>query len=216
MSDPPRTLAAMAQLELDLPQWGGKRRGAGRKRRETLRRVPHRKRKHFRWKPLHVTIRMRREVWSLRTRRSFRALKRAFAKGCERFGFRLVHFSVQWNHLHLVVEAPDQVQLARAMKGLGVRIARAFNKTMRRRGQVIAHRYYARILKTPPEVQFAILYLLHNRTHHAAREGWFLPAHYLDPLTSEATRGHDPPLTAPPRLWLLRLDWRRTGDGGRG
>lgn len=105
----------------------------------------------------------------------------------------------------MIVEAPDEVQLGRAMKGLGVRIARALNKTMSRKGQVIAHRYYARILNTPPEVYSAILYVLRNRAHHAAREGWSLPAHYQDALTSEGTRDHDPPLVAPPRVWLLRL-----------
>jgi REP element-mobilizing transposase RayT len=207
MSDPFGTVARMGQLDLNLPQWGGRRRGAGRKRKEPLRRVPHRKRRRFRWKPLHVTIRMRREVWSLRTRRCFRAMKYAFARGCKRFGYRLIHFSVQRNHVHLVVEAPDEIQLGRAMKGLGVRIARALNKAMRRKGQVVAHRYYARILKTPPEANFAILYVLHNRAHHIAREGWPLPPEYEDALTSEGTRGHDPPLVASPRLWLLRVSW---------
>jgi len=56
-----------------------------------------------------------------------RALKRAFEGGCERFGYRLVHFSVQGNHIHLIVEAPDAVSLGRAMKGLEVRMARALN-----------------------------------------------------------------------------------------
>ena len=143
----------------------------------------------------------------MRSHRCFRALKRAFARGCERFGFRLIHFSVQGNHIHLIVEAPDEVQLGRAMKGLGVRIARVMNRAMARKGQVIAHRYYARILRTPPEVNFAILYVLHNRAHHIAREGWPLPPRYEDPLTSEGTRGHDPPLVASPRLWLLRVSW---------
>jgi REP element-mobilizing transposase RayT len=60
--------------------------------------------------------RKRPEVWNLRTHRCFRALQRAFARGCERFGFRLIHFSVQRNHVHCIVEAPDAVALGRAMK----------------------------------------------------------------------------------------------------
>jgi REP-associated tyrosine transposase len=175
MSDPPDTVRIMKQLNLDLRTWGGKRRGAGRKRINPRRCVPHRPRPRFRWKPLHVTIRVRREVWNLRTHRCFRALKRSFAKGCARFGFRLVHFSVQGNHLHLVVEAPDHVQLGRAMKGLEVRMARALNKVMRRKGQVFADRYHARLLHWPREVRFAIDYVLHNRALHALREGWPSP-----------------------------------------
>jgi REP element-mobilizing transposase RayT len=204
MSDPFATICDMKQLDLALPSWGGKRRGAGRKRRQERRGVPHRQRPRFKWKPLHVTVRVRREIWNLRTHRCFRALERAFIKGCNRFGFRLVHFSVQGNHLHLVVEAPDHLQLARAMKGLEVRMARALNKVMRRRGQVFPDRYHAHLLRSPREVRFAVAYVLGNRAHHAAREGRPLPNGYLDPLTSQGTRGHDPPLAVEPRLWLLR------------
>jgi len=63
--------------------------------------------------------------------------------GCQRFGYRLIEFSVQGNHIHLVVEAPDVVALGRAMKGLEVRMARALNKVMKRKGPVFADRYHA-------------------------------------------------------------------------
>ena len=89
-----------AQQELPFRQWGGARRGAGRKRKSARPNVPHRVRGKFRNGALHVTVRIRREVWNLRTHRCFRALRYALARGCERFGFRLVHFSVQGNHMH--------------------------------------------------------------------------------------------------------------------
>ncbi len=204
MSGPFGSIRNMKQLDLGLRTWGGKRRGAGRKLVHDRRSVPHRRRPRFRWKPLHVTVRVRREIWNLRTHRCFRALKRAFSKGCDRFGFRLVHFSVQGNHLHLIVEAPDHLQLGRAMKGLEVRMARALNKVIRRKGQVFAGRYHAHIPRWPREVRLAIGYVLNNRALHAAREQTPLPERYVDPLTSESTRGHDPPLVADARLWLLR------------
>ena len=131
------------QQELPLPRWGGARKGAGRKRKSPRKNVPHRKRRKFRRGTLHVTVRMRREVWNLRTHRCFRALERSFARGCERFGFRLIDFSVQGNHIHMIVEAPDVVALCRAIKGLAVRMARALNKVMSRRGPVFADRYHA-------------------------------------------------------------------------
>ena len=68
---------------------------------------------------MHVTLPLRREVWNLRTHRCFGALQQAFERGCQRFGY-LIEFSVQGNHIHLVVEAPDVVALGRAMKGLEV------------------------------------------------------------------------------------------------
>ena len=109
MSDPFSTIAQMKvdQQELPFRQWGGARKGSGRKRRSARPNVPHRLRQGFRKAALHVTLRMRREVWNLRTHRCLRALRSAFAHGCERFGFRLVEFSVQRNHVHCIVEAPD-------------------------------------------------------------------------------------------------------------
>ena len=128
MSDPCFTISRMKvdQQELPFRQWGGARKGAGRKRQSARPNVPHRRRQDFRKGAFHVTLRMRREVWNLRTHRCFRALRSAFAHGCERFGFRLVEFSVQRNHVHYVhciVEAPEAETLGRAMKGLEVRMA---------------------------------------------------------------------------------------------
>ena len=108
-SDPFSNIAQVKvdQQELPFRQWGGARKGSGRKRRSARPNVPHRLRQGFRKAALHVTLRMRREVWNLRTHRCLRALRSAFAHGCERFGFRLVEFSVQRNHVHCIVEAPD-------------------------------------------------------------------------------------------------------------
>jgi len=141
----------MKKLQQELPfrRWGGARRGAGRKRISARQNVPHRLRRRFRKGALHVTVRIRREVWNLRTHRCFRALRRAFERGCQRFGFRLVHFSVQGNHAHFIVETPDAQALGRAMKGLEVRMARALNKVMGRKGPVFADRYHAHLLASP-------------------------------------------------------------------
>src|SRR3954453_12222828 len=70
--------------------------------------------------PVHVTLRVRKDVWSLRTRRVFPAIARAFYAGNTRFGLRLTHFNVLGNHLHLICEAPDELALARGLQGLEV------------------------------------------------------------------------------------------------
>lgn len=143
----------------------------------------------------------------MRTHRCFRALKRAFIRGCRRFGFRLIHFSVQRNHAHLIVEAPDARALGRAMKGLEVRMARALNKVMRRRGPVFADRYHAHLLESPREAGNAVQYVIHNWCVHAAREGRPVPQ-AIDPLSSEAWREHWPPLVADAEWWMLRVGAR--------
>src|SRR6185436_9031369 len=120
---------------------------------------------------------------------------------CQRFGYRLIEFSVQGNHIHLVVEAPDVVALGRAMKGLEVRMARALNKVMKRKGPVFADRYHAHLLRSPREAARAIRYVLENRVVHAIRAGEPVPSG-VDPFCSTTWRGHDPPLVAEP-WWAL-------------
>jgi len=202
------------QQELPLRKWGGARRGAGRKRQSARRNVPHRPREEFRKGALHITLPLRREVWNLRTHRCFRALQRAFAMGCQRFGYRLIEFSVQGNHIHNVVEAPDVVALGRAMKGLEVRMARALNKVMKRKGPVFADRYHAHLLRSPREAARAIRYVLENRVVHAIRKGDPVPSG-IDPFCSITWRGHYPPLVAEPWWWMLRVGARRAMDRER-
>src|SRR5215475_1994312 len=168
----------MRQASFRFRTWGGKRRGAGRKLMRERAGVVHRRRPVLKPRfPVHVTWRMRKDVWNLRTHRCFKALARAFWGGANRFGFRLVHYSVQGNHLHLLVEAQSERSLSRGMNGLGVRIARGLNRVMRRRGKVLEERYHGHILKTPTEVRRARAYLLQNAERHFGCRG-------PDPYTS--------------------------------
>src|SRR3954451_8426116 len=97
----PRRKRKMVQLEL--PTWGGRRKGAGRPKVKGV--VLHRRRQPHKSRfPLHITLKIRREVGSLRTDRRFARIQRAFRYGKDRFGMRLVEFSVQGNHIHLIVE----------------------------------------------------------------------------------------------------------------
>jgi hypothetical protein len=93
-------------------------------------------------------------------------VQKALAHGQQRFGFRLVHYSVQSNHLHLIAETEDTRSLARGLQGLCVRIARAINHQLSRTGRVFADRYHARALRTPRAVRFALRYVLLNARKH--------------------------------------------------
>jgi hypothetical protein len=151
----------------------------------------------------------------------------AFRAARQRLGARLVQYSIQSNHLHLIVEAEGRLALSRAMQGLAVRLARRLNAQMGRRGRVFADRFHARALRTPLEVRRALLYVLHNHRHHASYHR--APNHRagadLDPLSSAALFDgfsdckrappiRDPPV-AEPSTWLLRIGWRRHGLLGR-
>src|SRR6267378_2228486 len=135
------------QMHWKLPTGGGRRKRKRRRKEERrLAKVPHRKRPALSsLHPVHATWRVLPHVWNLRSRRCFSRIAKSFSHGRDRFGFRIVHLSVQGNHLHLVVEADDERALARGMQGLGVRIAKTLNRLMARKGAVFADHYHARI-----------------------------------------------------------------------
>lgn len=223
------------QLPLALrsaPTWGGKRKGAGRKP-GPHHGLPHVPREEFAQPlPAHVTLRLRPGLLSLRTVKLVHEIERTFQLGCERSSFRLVHYSLQGNHAHLIVEARDRDALGRGMKSIAARLARAVNRVMERSGPVLADRYHARLLSTPTEVRRALRYVLLNARRHAAmrvRGAVRAMGALLDPASSArwfdgwtrtapgAEGSHAPappterPAVARARTWLLTAGWRRLG-----
>jgi hypothetical protein len=146
----------------------------------------------------------------------FAVVERAIARASLREGFRLVHYSVQSNHLHLIVEAEDGAALSSGIKGFEIRIAHGVNKLLRRRGPVFADRYHARPLKTPRETRHAIAYVVMNGAHHRHTPG-------VDPFSSarcfDIWRSHSMVTLVPrhkvsvawPETWLLDRGWMRHG-----
>ena len=158
--------------------------------------------------PVHVSMRLRNGVGNLREYQRSCIIEGAFHDAKRRHGMRVVHYSIQGNHLHLVVEADDRKTLARGMQALASTIARRLNRLVRRRGAVFVDRYFAHILKTPREVARAVRYVLSNLLHHL---GLDYASDFYDPYSS-AWFGHEPGDEAPiqpPRTWLLRVGWRR-------
>ena len=150
---------------------------------------------------MHVTLRMAPHVYNLRAQRAYRVVEKALRAGASRFGVGLVQYSVQGNHIHLIVEARRRVALARSIQGLSIRIARAMNRVMRMKGRVFADRFHARPLRTPTEVKRAIEYVRHNHRRHVDSDGQRFPATWLDPCHAQGV--------TPARTWLLAVGWQR-------
>ena len=202
---------------------GGARAGAGRKP-GPVRRVPHRARPvHRTYHPVHVTLRARGGLPSFREQVLVRALTAALAavKKSPATGasFRVVHFSIQTNHVHLMVEAHDTSFLSRGMLGLAVRLARALNRELDVTGRVWRERYHARPLRTPREVRNAIVYVLMNAKKHGSRIAGLDPcssARWFAGIRRESGRAErDEPRSPSPvseaRTWLGRIGWRKYG-----
>ena len=200
-------MARAEQQELRFPNThGGRRRGAGRppgSRRSE--RIAHTKRPRVSpHKPHHVTVRVTRPTWNLRSQRCFRPVVRALELAQQRAGFRVVHFSVQHNHVHLIVEADDRRSMSNGLRALLARVARGLNRVMNARGARFDDRYHEHILGSPPEALRAIRYVLGNRAEHLRR--WGQSANSTDEFASTAHA-----LTRKPRSWLLREGWTRAG-----
>jgi REP-associated tyrosine transposase len=206
-----RRPAKGAQLELPAKGRGGRRPGAGRPRSRRSG-VPHLRRPRFRNLPVHITLKVRDEIGSLRTEKRFLRIQRALFAACDRLGMRILQFSVQGNHLHLVVEAVHHQALAKAMQGLAIRLAKGINRLSRRRGAVFADRYHAHLLKTPAEVRNAVHYVLHNRRKHRREQGRWTHPWELDEFSSASGQacwyvsdgGEAAMIVVEPRTWLAR------------
>ena len=184
---------------------GGKHRGAGRRVAPGKRAgVSHKAREKFA-KPtaVHATVRMKWGVWNLRARRCRSLIEGALLALRRRGGFRVIEFSIQGNHIHLVVEADDSVALSRGMQSLCIRLARSLNRLMKRTGKVFDDHFHSRTLNNPSAVANAIGYVLTNQEHHFSLQG-------LDPCSSFALEENRRAELLPrPVTWLLRGGWRR-------
>jgi REP element-mobilizing transposase RayT len=153
---------------------------------------------------------------SLRGHRAFAVVSKSFAGVRERDGFRLVHFSVQSNHVHLICEARDRRELSRGMQSLAIRIVKNLNRLWERAGKLFADRYHDHILRSPREVRHALAYVMNN----AAKHGVLSKRGEPDPCSSGRwfTGWSDRPdeLATPSplaraRTWLLSIGWLRCG-----
>jgi len=181
---------------------------------------------------------MRSKLRSLRTQFVFPTLRKALAEATRsREDFRITQFSVQGDHVHLLVEADSKQALSRGMQGLAIRIARRVNRLISRSGKLWADRFFSRALTSPRAVRNALAYVLNNFKKHrasgAARIDPYSSAPYFDgfrelrgkspanlprslrlPLTP---RGVSPPLFAEDvpvfeaRTWLAAAGWRKAG-----
>jgi REP element-mobilizing transposase RayT len=207
-------------LPLRATGWGGRRPGAGRKPGPDPR-IQHRSRETFAARfPCHVTVRVRGDVPSLRTVRLVHEVERSLAGIRARGDFRVVHYSLQSNHGHFIVEAAGRDALGRGMKSVGARLARAVNRIFDRQGPVLEDRYHVRVLRTPLQVRRTLAYVLLNARRHSF--GVRRRSAALDPASSarwfdgwkRGGRRRDAevrPCVARARSWLLDVGWRRHG-----
>jgi putative transposase len=193
--------------------WGGARKGAGRKPRGRPS-VPHVTRPKIDPRcPVQVTIRATPGLPSLRSARVFGAVRRAIARASvDRF--RVIHFSIQQDHGHFIVEGDEARRARGGVHGLAIRLALAINRALGRKGKVVGDRYHARPLTTPRQMRASMVYVLLNFRKHLRAPASVDPRssgpHFSGwqhaPLATDVA-----PATALPATWMARVGWRRAG-----
>jgi len=141
-------------------------------------------------------------------------------RGAQKPTFRIVHYSIQTNHMHLIVEADDRDSLACGMKGLGCRLARNLNKLWKRRGRVFPERFYDSVLRSPRQVHNALKYVLNNRLKYGGHTKFAGNAPQPDRYSSgryfdgwlDAPTDFAPDLNGAPIVaacWKIKHGWKR-------
>jgi len=208
----------LQQREFGFTNWGGKRRRAGRKPKGERAGMSHAKRPKLHARhPVLLTLKLRAGLRTLRTDDAHAAIQRAFSASSERGEVRVIEYSVQSNHLHLIAEAADERALARGMISVTVRIARALNRLWKRAGRVFVDRYHARILTTPRAVRIALIYCINNARKHGSWLAKMPDVFSSGPCFDGWRRNAREPADSSSRwlgrarTWLLSKAWRRHG-----
>jgi putative transposase len=97
-------------------------------------------------------------------------------------------------------EVPDNAALTRGMQGLCIRLAKALNTLLERRGPIFADHYHSHLLLTPTEVARALAYVRTNAEKHYGERG-------VDYFSSDHAGWKE--LLADACSWLLTDGWRR-------
>lgn len=96
----------------------------------------------------------------IRNKTTFRLLKRAILNG-RKAGLRIIHFSFQKNHVHLIIEADSNRVLTKGMRSVTVTMAKGL-----KRGKIQTQRYHLHVLKSLRETRNAVHYVLFNEQKH--------------------------------------------------
>ncbi len=205
------------QLKFEIKQHGGRRAGAGRKKRLKHELTHSSRPKIVKLTPLHINIKLVSGLPTLRRPVFLKEFARA-AQRARKFGFNIQQFAIEANHIHLIAEVENNDQLERGMTSLKTSIAWIIRKLMGHAGRVFLSRYHLHEIKTPTEMRNALRYVLFNHAKHTGQPPFadaFSSVLFCEELAANVARQTPRWLAyiriaiARPRTWLQRAGWKR-------
>jgi REP element-mobilizing transposase RayT len=173
--------------------------------------------------PVHVTLRVHEDVGRLRRREIYAAVREALFTVLPNESCRIVHLSIQGNHIHLLVEAENRMALARGMQAFQISAAKKINAAVakagswwerrhggakRRKGSVFPDRYHAEIITSPRQARHALSYVLNNWRKHREDRAAFARGWKIDPFSTAWAFEGWKELEDSPTLWKLRESYQ--------
>ncbi len=151
---------------------------------------------------LHLTIKVRENKADIKTKLILKALHHAI-KRARLKRLRVIHYTLEYNHLHLLVECDNHKRLGKGMQAFGISIAKAINRIKLLKGAVYKHRYHLRKITSGRDLKNVLHYIFNNGIKHKRATS------IIDPYNSSIAEKHlklmYPKLKLPKSLHLSAL-----------
>jgi REP element-mobilizing transposase RayT len=97
---------------------------------------------------------------TIRNKQTLKLLKRAI-HNARLQGLKIIHYSLQTNHIHLIIEADSNLTLSQGMRSLTITMAKGLKM-----GSVQIARYHLHVLRTIKLTRTVVHYVLFNQQRH--------------------------------------------------
>ncbi len=114
---------------------------------------------------LHLTVKIKKNKAEIKNKSVLAILKRAILNARKQ-GLQVIHYSLEYDHVHLLIEADNNFILAKGMQAFGVTFSKAINRLKRLKGEVYKHRYHFRRISSSKELKNVMNYIFTNGLKH--------------------------------------------------
>lgn len=157
---------------------------------------------------LHITIKVRANKADIQNKKILKALHRAIMRA--RFkSLKVIHYTLEYNHVHLLVECASNYRLGRAMQAFGICFAKAINKAKLSKGTVYKHRYHLRKIRSAQDLKRVINYIFSNGIKHKRTKSIIDP--YNSSIAEKRLTLLYPKLALKPSTFLMKLQFSLFG-----
>ena len=169
--------------------------------------------------PSHVTLKFVDGVPNLRDERFLKEFTRALEISRGK-GLAVSQFSIESNHIHLIVEVEDNESLTRGLLSLQGCVIWGLRRIFSYFGAVFAGRFHLHAIASPREMKHAIMYVIFNHAKHCGVPRFadvFSSAFAFKELREFVKAVRPPPRwqheidrgLSRPRSWLQTTGWKR-------